>query len=228
MNPGAVVLLDDVDTLLAQCTPDYQQAFIDLLTSALRSPTTRLALTTQRITGPIQQLSALCDERVLLRMPNRQEHVIAGGSTASFDPNLPPGAGTWRGARVQLTLANDPLPAPVHRAMQQMPSETLLAVSTRPRALAALLERSGRRLVALPLTGDCAAGSVILTDPDGWQANWAQAAMLVKEHAVIFHECSLTEFRQLSRQRRLPPPLADPSTTGWLLEPEGEVRRVQL
>ena len=228
MNPGAVVLLDDVDTLLAQCTPDYQQAFIDLLTSALRSPTTRLALTTQRITGPIQQLSALCDERVLLRMPNRQEHVIAGGSTASFDPNLPPGAGTWRGARVQLALASDPLPAQVHRAMQQIPSETLLAVSTRPRALAALLERSGRRLVALPLTGDCAAGSVILTDPDGWQANWAQAAMLVKEHAVIFHECSLTEFRQLSRQRRLPPPLADPSTTGWLLELEGEVRRVQL
>ena len=228
LNPGPIVLLDDVDSLLAQCTPDYQQAFLELLTSALRSPTTRLALTAQRVTGPVQQLSALCDERVLLRMPNRQEHVIAGGTTATFDADLPPGSGQWRGARIQLALSADPAPAPRPGLSLPLPSETLLAVSTRPRALAALLERSGRRLVSLPLTSDCAAGSVIVTDPDGWQANWAQAGSLAKQHPVVFHECSLTEFRQLSRQRRLPPPLADPSTTGWLLEPEGEVRRVQL
>ncbi len=208
-DPPPLLLLDDVDAVLAQLPPDYQQAFVDRLAAALRRPQASVVLTAQRLGPTLQQLGGLIEHRLLLRMPTRQEHVIAGGSTDTFDPGLGAGAGWWRGDRVQLVLAPR---AAVPVTEPPVARDFGLAVSPRPRALAARLADQG----------------VEVTDPESWLADWARFSALARERAVLFHECSPTEFRQLSRRRTLPPPIADPGTTGWLLEPEGDAVRVRL
>lgn len=211
-DPPPLLLLDDVDALLARVQPDYQQALLDRLAVVLRSDQTRVVLTAQRLGASLQQLSALCDHRLLLRMPTRQEHVIAGGSSDSFDPDLPPGAGWWRGDRVQLVLApaGDPVVRPPSEPWS--PAGPTIAVTPRPQALAARL----------------ASSDIEVADPDTWLANWGRFSTLAKTMPVLFHECSPTEFRQLSRRRSLPPPIVDPRATAWLLEPEAEPVRVHL
>ena len=208
-SPAPLLLLDDVDATLSRLSPDYQQAFVDRLAARLREPGTTVVLTAQRLGAALQQLSGLIDHRLLLRMPTRQEHVIAGGSTDGFDPGLPPGAGHWRGDRLQLVLAPEPAVAltqtPVARGFG-------LAVSPRPQALAARL----------------ADPQVTVADPDSWLADWGRFGALARQQPVLFVDCSPAEFRQLTRRRTLPPPIADPRTTGWLLEPEGEPYRVRL
>jgi DNA segregation ATPase FtsK/SpoIIIE, S-DNA-T family len=211
-EPRSLLLLDDVDDVLSRLAPDYQQAYLDRLATALRSGSGRVALTVQRQSAALQQLAALCDSRLLLRMPSRQEHVLAGGSGELFDPALPPGGGYYRGERVQLVLPAGPREAAPTTSEPWIPRGPALAVSPRPRALAARLSNPG----------------VEVTDPDSWLADWGRYSTLARQQPVLFHECSPTEFRQLSRRRTLPPPIADPRSTGWLLEPEGEARRVRL
>ena len=211
-DPPAVLLLDDVDSLLARVQPDYQQALLDRLAVVLRGGETRVVLTAQRLGASLQQLSALCDNRLLLRMPTKQEHVIAGGSSETFDPDLPPGAGWWRGYRVQLVLVHASPPAVAPPSEPWSPAGPAIAVTPRPQALAARLANS----------------HIEVADPDTWLANWGRFSSLAATVPVLFHECSPTEFRQLSRRRTLPPPIADPRTTAWLLEPEAEPVRVRL
>ena len=210
--PPPLLLLDDVDALLARVQPDYQQALIDRLGAVLRDGDSRVVLTAQRLSAQLQQLSALCDHRLLLRMPTRQEHVIAGGSSETFDPDLPPGGGWWRGDRVQLVHALPVEEVALPTSEPWAPRGRAIAVSPRPQALAARLANP----------------DVEVTDPESWLADWGRFSTLSKELPVLFHECSPTEFRQLSRRRALPPPIADPRRTAWLLEPEAEPVRVRL
>ena len=211
-DPRPLLLLDDVDDVLARLAPDYQQAFLDRLAAALRSGDGRVAFTVQRQGAALQQLSALCDSRLLLRMPSKQEHVIAGGTGEAFDPALPPGGGFYRGERVQLVRAAAQRVVAPATSVPWIPRGPALAVSPRPRALAARLDTPG----------------VEVTDTDSWLADWGRYSALARQQPVFFHECSPTEFRQLSRRRVLPPPIADPRSTGWLLEPEGEPTRARL
>jgi S-DNA-T family DNA segregation ATPase FtsK/SpoIIIE len=227
--PSPIVLIDDLDLLVARMPVDYQHAFIDELATAMRGTATRFAVTAQRLSSAIQQLSALFDERILLRMPNRQEHLIAGGSAQGFDPDLPPGAGYWRESRVQIALA-PPVPR-IARATSArfVPLGRTIAVSPRATALAARLAAAGFDVATDPHAAPGRAStSVLVTDPDGWQANWAVYSALAKQHAVLFYDCSLAEFRQLSRQRALPPLIVDSRTMAWLLTPEGEISRVSI
>lgn len=229
-DPGTVILLDDVDALLSRCGPDHQHALVELLTAALRSRTSRVAITAQRVTGSVQQLAALCDARLVLRMPDRQEHVLAGEGTGTFDPLLPPGGGHWHGDRVQIALASSPAPTRSTGEVAALPGagETVLIVSTRLRQIERLMGERDRRVVELSSGPDYPSGAVVLTDPAGWQSHWSFATALLKNSPVLFHECSVSEFRQLSGRRLLPPPIDDPSVTSWLLTRDGDVERVSL
>lgn len=222
--PADLVLVDDLDLLVARMPADYQQAFTEQLATMLRGSTTRFAVTAQRLSGAIHSLGGLCGSRLVLRMPNRQEHVIAGGASQAFDPQLPPGGGFWHESRVQIALA--PAAPRVARATSVAfaPVGVTIAVSSRASALAERLAAAGHHVT----TDLSAGGGIVVTDPDGWHAGWAQFSAAAKQHAVLFHDCSLADFRQLSRQRALPPLIANPATSAWLLSPRGEVSRVRL
>src|SRR5690606_5117389 len=104
-DAGSLYLIDDVDAVLARFPAEYQLELAELLTRLLREGPPagiRTVMTAARATAGIQSLVALCDSRLMLRMPNRQEHALAGGDGADYDPDLPPGGGSWRGHRVQV------------------------------------------------------------------------------------------------------------------------------
>ncbi|WP_259336652.1 hypothetical protein, partial [Clavibacter phaseoli] len=61
-----------------------------------------LAAAARRAGGPLQGVAAAAGPPVILALPMRQEHVLAGGESRLFDSRATPGAGEWRGERIQV------------------------------------------------------------------------------------------------------------------------------
>ncbi|WP_411698110.1 FtsK/SpoIIIE domain-containing protein, partial [Conyzicola sp.] len=102
-----LVLLDDLDALLGRFPEEYESAVLELVTQCLREGPARgihWAITAQRLTPALHPVVGLCGSRLLLRLPDRQEHVLAGGDGSAFVERLPPGAGRWNGLRLQVAV----------------------------------------------------------------------------------------------------------------------------
>jgi S-DNA-T family DNA segregation ATPase FtsK/SpoIIIE len=234
-EPVGLTVIDDLDTLLRRFDDDYQRPVIELVSRLVRG-NAPLAVSAGRLGPQLQQLAALCESRLLLRMPNRQEHLLAGGSTAAFDPDLPPGAGFWRGVRAQVGLTPaDAATRPARpTSLPFAPLGPVLAICSRPSALVARLAARQLQAVELDPPGSCdpltlAVGiRVLVADADTWQAHWAALGTLRSRYPLLFAGSSPAEFRAISRARIVPPPIANSSTTCWLLSPEGVARRVTI
>jgi S-DNA-T family DNA segregation ATPase FtsK/SpoIIIE len=243
-GPGRLVLLDDVDALLGRFPEDYQRAFVDLLIAVLREgggKSVHLVLTAQRSTAALQAVAALCDARMLLRLPDRQEHVMAGGTAAEFVPEAAPGSAVWHGHRVQ--VATVPVP-PAPEAAEPPPLRLsgvggVVVVSSRPRAFAQRLRTHPQiaRVVELAGTGgtdidvvDDSTGRAVafVADAETWQSCWSALERLRATLPMLFDGCAVTEFRAITRLRTLPPPLEPGSDTFWLKDAGGNVGRVRL
>ena len=111
-----LVLIDDLDAVMARWGTEHQLAALDLLTQVLRDgPATgiNVVLTVQRLTGTLRSLAALCPNRLLLGLRDRDEYRAAGGPPALFTAHPQPGSGCLDGYRLQLLApAPDPVPAP--------------------------------------------------------------------------------------------------------------------
>lgn len=241
-----IVLLDDLDLLLARVDPDARHEFIELVTRIVRAARGRsLVVSAQQMSGGLQTLAGLFDARLLLRQPSRDEHVLSGGDGAAFDPRLPPGAGRWTGARgggaaVQVAIGSAPLPhaelidLPV---LRPEPGRPLAVVCARPGPLAERWIDSGARVVVLgvgpvPDDGELRvswgeAPVVLLGDPDSWQAQWALLGIIRREFPLAVVGCSPAELRAVARVRDGVPPLGGRADECWWVE-TGVVRRALL
>ncbi len=245
-RPPALVVVDDLDAIVARLPEEHQQPFVDMMLAVLRGGSSAgrgVALTVRRITAALHGVAELCDSRLILRLPGRQDHLMAGGEAAWFDPAAPPGRGEWFGNRVQLALAPaDPLePDSVEvERVDWSDGSRRAVVSTTPEAFELAMRRAGRSepIVQLRSRDSSATGpavdvtgagarAVIVGDPDAWQAAWGLASSVRGSTSLLFHACTPAEFRAVSGQRRLPPPIVRRSTDGWLLEPDGSLRRVR-
>ena len=240
-----LLLLDDVDVLVSATPEEYSTAVAELLTRLLREgPAVGLftVIALQRLSGMLHSLVALCSSTVLLRMPNRQEHILAGGESATWDATLPPGGGYWRGDRIQLLhrpgLGAVPGPVAASTAVDagRIP---LAVVSTRPRQFGEQLRLAvpARRVVELGvasadprelLLGGGGAGDVLLGDPDSWQSRWGSLSAVRATANVLFDGCSAAEFRSMTGIRDLPPPVQRGARALWLLAPDGTLCRAHL
>ena len=145
-----LVLLDDVDALLARFPEEYESAATELVTRCLREgPALGIhwVVTAQRLTPALHPVVGLCGSRLLLRLPSRQEHVLAGGDGGDFEQRLPPGAGRWNGLRVQIAVPPTPAGAVTAAIAAHPPrvvdgSVPLAIVSSRPAEFAARLARA--------------------------------------------------------------------------------------
>ena len=248
-----VLLFDDIDAVLARWGEEHRAAALDLLAGLLRDSGRsglRLVLTVQRLTGALQALPALCQSRLVLRMPNVYEHQAAGEPAASYDDTLPPGGGHWRGARIQLLA----IPAADQHAEPAAVPSALLTAPTDARVLLVIAGSTVRSAAAIRAAGspvfphvvelgahtatggqggrvevsDVGAGTVMVGDADTWQAHWALLTGLRGVAPMVFDGCSLADYRLVTRRRDLPPPLAPASARGWLLRPDGTVQRVTV
>ncbi|MGY4859872.1 FtsK/SpoIIIE domain-containing protein [Cryobacterium sp. AP23] len=253
VRPGRrLLLLDDVDAVLARWGEEHRAAAIDLLTGLLREGAAaglHLAVTVQRLSGALQSLSALCQSRLVLRVPNVYEHQAAGEAAAGYDETLPPGGGHWRGRRIQLVQPGPPDgtgrmgPAPDVPSALAAAAPTLIVVAGSPARTIATLRAAGTpgypHLIDLGAhdghgpggrleISEVGAGTMLVGDVDTWQAHWAVLAGLRQRTPLLFDGCSIADFRAITRRRDLPPPLAPARSRGWLLDSSGAVCRVTV
>lgn len=257
--PGPrVIAIDDLDALVGRFPEEYRAEFVDRLAELARegaSSGLALAVAVRRVTPHLQTLAGLFESRIVLRMPTRQDHLMAGGSPSGYSATAPPGSGEWRGSRIQVavpgtaavrsalepTASPDSSTAPVGAPDRQR-YPTLVVVTTRPDdatrnwgagAAGNTVRVAGRhaglmsRVSADPrLVSDGAAPTTIVGDPESWQANWSLLGSLRSSALMVFDRCSLADFRAISGGRALPPPLAHNSGQCWSLDPEGTIGRV--
>ncbi|MEP6479166.1 MAG: FtsK/SpoIIIE domain-containing protein, partial [Rhodoglobus sp.] len=235
-----LLVLDDLDALLPRFSDEHRAAFIERLTRVLRDGPAvgiRMVISAQRVTGELQPLVSLASARLLLRQASRQEHSLAGGEPGGFASGAPAGRGEWLGNRVQVALgAPWPSPPPPSAPGVVSGRRPLAIVASRPAELA---PRLGAEWAVTSLDGaprdsrgvflaTGAVRSAIVGDAEEWQSHWGALAALRASSDILFHGCSLADYRALTRSRDLPPPIADPPTTGWLLTPDGAVTRATL
>ena len=248
-----LLVIDDLDALLGRFSDDFQTAFVDILVELLReggSAGVRLALAVRRVPAVLQTIAGLCDSRLILRMPTRQDHLMSGG-VIGYAPDAPPGAGEWQGVRLQVAIRELRPETPELPESPELPGSplalidfsarrALAVVSTRPRDFARRLRESGCPLgEVIELADqtpshsaevsviDTQCPSVIVADPETWQSHWGLVGSVRSSVSILFDRCSLAEFRAVSGRRTLPPPLSPLSGNCWLLEPDGAVSRVR-
>ncbi|MEX1079361.1 MAG: FtsK/SpoIIIE domain-containing protein [Homoserinimonas sp.] len=241
----ALYLFDDVDSLLARFSGDHQLEFTELLSRLLREGSnqgSRTVLTAARVTSGIQQLVSLCDSRLILRMPGRQEHVLAGGDGAGYAAELGPGAGTWRGHRVQVARVTSRQVLAPARAAWPLDGTSFALVASGARATAEWIRSQQPpgaaldvvELADLPASGgglairSGAQAQVLLGEPAAWQSKWGLFAAARESVPVVFSGCSVAELRALTGARKLPAPIGPEPGAGWILASDGEITRVQL
>lgn len=240
----SLVLLDDLDLIVGRFTPEHESVFIERVMSLEREGPragTVMVITASALRGRVQAVSALSASTLVLRMRDRQEHVLVGGEAAEFSAQLPPGGGHWQGHRVQFCYSDPMMPTGGIQAppLECSSGDTLVVVSTHPAALRSRLERLGQvttleagraRHDEIDSLGvERGSGpTIILGDPDAWFSSSVLLSSLRSRSRLVFHDCSLTEFRSLSRIRELPPPLDSPHDTVVVLTPDGLMRRALL
>ncbi|HRN29780.1 MAG TPA: hypothetical protein PK890_08785, partial [Terrimesophilobacter sp.] len=166
----------------------------------------------------------------------------AGAESHQHSPNLPPGRGWYRGDLIHIVTTDTSRPAAAPKPTPELPHNTGLIVSTRPAELANRLSDTwGSERIRL-LTPSALAGSdtsafatsagehhrVLIADPDSWLARHALFTELGRRHPTAYHACTTAQYRQLSGDRTLPPPLATPHDTMWLAHPTASVCRAAL
>lgn len=242
-----VFLIDDLDSTVATCPEEYQAALLELLARVLREGAARgvyLVLTAQRVPGNLHGVAALCGSRLILRMPSRHEHVLAGGPPAEFLERASSGAGYWCGHRIQIFAGppTRPRPEEPRARLIDLAADRLAVVSASPQRCAAELRELApdRRVTVLEAgrydavdgaTIEVSSGGapdILVADPEVWQSQWSLFAALRRSNDLLFDGCSLPEFRALTRSRELPPPFARGERALWLMSPDGGLARGRL
>ncbi|MGV8884093.1 MAG: FtsK/SpoIIIE domain-containing protein [Microbacteriaceae bacterium] len=237
-----IIVIDDLDVLVGRFGDEHQHEFVNRLQSLLREGPSRgiyLVASAQRITSGLGALAALLPGRLVLRLADRNEHVLAGASGSTFHDALPPGRGLWLGHRVQVATSDHRFSAPIPANPEPLVlgnTGTLFVVSTRPHEVcerlaaafsAAVISRVSQQP---PGAVEISRGSetrILVGDPDDWQARWGALTAVRETIPIMIDGCTVADYRALTRDRQLPPPLAHPASF-WLIEPRCAPRRARL
>ncbi len=239
--PRRILLLDDVDATLGAVPDELEHVLAARLARVLREgPRAGVVavVTAVRLPGALGALAPLFGPRLVLRMPTRQDHVLAGGDPSTYEPSAGPGAGRWEGVRVQIAAADraPAPPGPRWRVVDGSDERGLAVVATASAVAARLRASAGAgRVVELGVDADprrleVATGGarrILVGTPEGWQAAWDALPVLARTMPVLFADCSEADVRLLARVREPLPP-CPPGQRGWLLEPGGAIHRACL
>ncbi|MET0304562.1 MAG: hypothetical protein ABW040_10960 [Microbacteriaceae bacterium] len=237
-GPLSLVVIDDLDRLLTRFDEDHRHAATTLLARLAHEGAPRsVALVASVRSSPAAGLAAAFPARLLLPLPSRDEHVLAGGAGPEFHPTAPPGRARWRGVEVQVaTTAHVIDPVRIAPRSVVIGADVRAIVAPRPAALVARLAAEGVPALDLARTDATGGGAdaallapgapVVVGDVDSWQARWSLLAAVRRDAEMLYLDSSLSDLRAQSRTRQLPPPLAPTPGEGWLVDAAG-IHRVR-
>jgi len=237
---GAVVVIDDLDTLSGRLPHDHAHELLERLERVLRGAGERgilVVAAAQRLTGATSRLAELLPRRVILPTASRADHFAAGGDPARFTPDAPPGRGTFDGLAVQLALAARLSPQLPADPAPWIPGGRLSGFVARrsPAARSALAAWAGRGIRIATLDeyaadpSMSAAGVLVLTgEPDDWQRHWRVLAETRADHALVVDASCAAELRLLTGLRSLPPYCEPGRGRAWLMSAGADAVRIVL
>jgi S-DNA-T family DNA segregation ATPase FtsK/SpoIIIE len=253
---SALLILDDLDALVGRMQQEYQDTAMDRLVHVLRNgPNADLAVVATAVTATavLRRAVNLFGDTLLLRQPSRQEHVLAGASAALFDEQAHPGCGVWRGHKIQVAVSaahvadRNHQPSPVTSVESLREGATILVTGSPAARIRSLRARTIQAdvidiadVAAGALPADIADGglqissvtqlprpSILVGDPDAWQARWSLFGSLRRHCRIVFDGCELAQVRALLQTRVLPP-LLGAADQVWVREPAGAITRARL
>jgi DNA segregation ATPase FtsK/SpoIIIE, S-DNA-T family len=236
-----LILIDDIDSLLMRFSQDHRSEFIARLSRVLRDGVATglsVAMTSRRISSDVQPLAALVANSLPLAPTSRQDLTLLGLDSAQFIPDLPPGGGVWRGDRVQVLYEELLVESNVPAIEGALATDRPLAVVS-GNSVSTLERLRALGCSVLPLAGTVgdprdvavsrgAVWTAIVGDAEEWQSRWGALSSIRPIADIMFHHCSVAEYRALTRSRELPPPLGDESALFWRWRADGRVDRVRL
>jgi len=233
----ALVVLDDLDAVLAGLPPDYAAAALAMIERACRSARAhgrRFAISSGRAMGPLARIADLLPRRVLLRMPSKIDHLGAGGAPELFDAQAPAGRGALDGRLIQLPWVEPPQrmvtaePPPYSGGAGSV--GVVIRDGIQARRVAAALAARGCDIVAMADADRAGAGAAraIVADPELWQRSWpVLQTVRARGDLLVDADCG-AEYRMLTGDRALPPFCAPGRGRAWLVREGSLPVRVQL
>lgn len=242
-QPGALILIDDLDAILARYPHEYAVEVVERVQRIVRragSDDCLIAVSARRIAGPVARVAELIPRRLVLATVSRSDHLDAGGDPRTFVPDAPAGRGTFEGRVVQVAIPSA-IWAP-HDGHEEIgaawqPVATITGVIAYPtpmtRGVLTAWERAGAVQVpvdefdARPATpGDRRV--VVVGDPDQWQRSWRVLSEIRAEHDLVCDVALAAEVRLLTGWRRLLPYAEHGRARAWLWRSGADPVRVCL
>ncbi|MFB8893762.1 FtsK/SpoIIIE domain-containing protein [Microbacterium plantarum] len=236
--PGWLIVVDDLDRVLARLPDDYSGAAAAILERAARdarSRGVRFICSAQRMTGAVGRIVDQLPDRAVLAAVTRAEHVAFGGEGAHHDPLAPAGRGRWRGMLVQFADAGafDPAREQVRPPDVFEPRHATAFVAPPTAATHAALEHWNRRgfeIATVEQTTSLRSRRVVWGTPDAWIGRWRAAAAAAPTRCQLVVDASCAgEVRLLTGNRDLLPYAAPGRGRAWVIDTRTDrVRRVVL
>lgn len=236
-----LILCDDIDVHLGDLPLDQGQHLAQLWEQLIRScPTTTFVLTASRSSGPVGRILDALPRRALLRMPNRVEHLAAGGDAQTFERERPAGRAVLGDRYLQVAWVAPARSLPAGKGTHSTaepwsPSMPLTAlVTTGARSVAEILAAAHPDCVVVVASGqrtevDTADRPVIVVaEAETWQREWALWQRARNEGEVLIRAENPVELRQLAGVRQLPPYARPHQGRVWSLQADGLPRRAVL
>ncbi len=103
--PGAMIVIDDLDTLTSRVAGDHGHAIAERVERVVRDAGASgafVAVAAQRLTGLAARVAEILPQRFVLSAPSRAEYVALGGEPTHHSVDAPPGRGRIAGRAVQV------------------------------------------------------------------------------------------------------------------------------
>ncbi|MBO0980609.1 FtsK/SpoIIIE domain-containing protein [Microbacterium sp. SD291] len=236
----SLVLCDDLDAQLADLPVEHAQHLAQRWEQILRGAAgSTFVLTASRSSGLVGRILDALPRRVLLRMPSRVEHLAAGGESAGFERDRPPGRGRIGDREVQLAwVAED---AGTGDGMDRVAPDAREDASWVPRSLLTAVVTSGaldvvhrladaypdrQVLLASSEPADPSRPRILVGEAETWQRNWNLWQRVRGEGEILIRAESPSDLRQLAGVRELPPFARAHAGRAWSLSGADGPRRV--
>ncbi|WP_194764260.1 FtsK/SpoIIIE domain-containing protein [Microbacterium sp. UFMG61] len=240
----SLILCDDIDLQIGDVPIEHGQHLAQLWEQLIRGAVnTTIVLAASRSSGPLGRILDSLPRRALLRMPNRVEHLAAGGEAQSFDRDRPPGRAVLGDREIQVAWVEAEHQGHDESAARGAGERLPWAPATRLTALVT----TGARSVAASLaeaypwcTVTVASAQhtsveegidrpvIVVGEAETWQRDWTLWQRARSEGEVLIRAENPVELRQLAGIRQLAPYARPHAGRAWSLQGDGIPERVVI